>query len=88
MSLRFNITEITSANSLAMSGEQAGLIARTIAATRARVFADVTAPAAGRTAPISALFVIHDALASLNPHALNLTQFGSVSALFNRKDMP
>lgn len=88
MSLRFNITEIASADTLARSGEQAGLVARTIAARWARVFAGVTAPAAGQTASTSALFVIHDALASLNPYALNSTQFGSVSALLNREDMP
>ena len=46
------------------------------------------APAADQTAPISALFVFHDALASLNPYALNSVQFGSVSALLNHKDMP
>ena len=34
--------------------------------------------AAGRLAPISALFVNHDAFASLIPHALNWAQIGSV----------
>lgn len=88
MSLRFNITEITPSDALARSGKQAGLVARTIATTQTRVSDGVTAYAAGQTAPICALFVIHDALASLTPHALNSKQFGSVSALLNRKDMP
>jgi hypothetical protein len=72
-------TVIVPEGALSRSSAQRGLgRPRKCCDARQRPFRDDRL-AAGRLAPISALFVNHDVSTSLIPHALNWTQTGSVS---------
>ncbi len=67
---------------------QGGLVAHTISLTPSSGLGETTATAAGLIWPIAALFVTHDAFASLPPLASHSAKLGSVSMRLDPEDTP